>query len=76
MADETKETKKNQEKPAQPGKVSKKLVSKRNIPYTPEKVLTALMKTYPDDFPWNGVELLEGISGGEVITVSLTREMS
>ena len=69
MADETKTT---QTKPKQ---AEKKLISRRTIPYTPEKVLAALMNTYPSDFPWNGVELLEKIGGGETITVELTREM-
>ena len=58
-----------------PKQAEKKLISRRTIPYTPEKVLAALMHTYPDDFPWNGVELLEKIGGGETITVELTREM-
>lgn len=66
------ETKTNQTKPKQ---TEKKLISRRTIPYTPEKVLAALRNTYPDDFPWNGVELLEKIGGGETITVELTREM-
>ena len=66
------ETKPNQNKPKQ---TEKKLISRRTIPYTPEKVLAALMNTYPSDFPWNGVELLEKIGGGETITVELTREM-
>ena len=57
-------------------KVSKQLVSRRTIPYTPEKVLEALRKTYPDDFPWNGSEALEKIGGGETITIELTRVMS
>lgn len=76
MTDETKEIKKNQEKPAQVGKNPKKLVSKRTIPYTPEATLRAYMIAYPGDFPDGWSEELEGISGGESIIVTLTREMT
>ena len=69
MSDETKQT---QTKPKQ---TEKKLISRRTIPYTPAQTLYALQHTYPDDFPWNGVEILEKIGGGETITVELTREM-